>query len=196
MERPYVMNRRHVPPAIALAPPVLPIQHAVNPAVPDVHPGDMPGTLRPDPAPPQLPAHGPVVPAAPGVKMGMNPEQVTIQREVRKSCKWSEKCPPLPASAVGIGARLPARAHCPPHKRWKLSNAQLDDEVDDEMEDADVGFELSQHFKFRDLGPTTQLLGIKIDRDRPNRSISLSQPCHHSYGAKPSSLSLSITSDC
>jgi len=25
--------------------------------------------------------------------------------------------------------------------------------------------ELSQHFKLRDLGPTTQLLGIKIDRD-------------------------------
>ena len=26
--------------------------------------------------------------------------------------------------------------------------------------------ELSQHFKLRDLGATTQLLGIKIDRDR------------------------------
>lgn len=34
---------------------------------------------------------------------------------------------------------------------------------------------LRKHFKLRDLGPTTQLLGIKIDRDRPNRSITLSQ---------------------
>jgi hypothetical protein len=31
--------------------------------------------------------------------------------------------------------------------------------------------QLSQHFKLCDLGPTTQLLGIKIDRDRPNRTI-------------------------
>lgn len=33
----------------------------------------------------------------------------------------------------------------------------------------------SQHFKLRDLGPTTQLLRTKIDRDRPNCSITLSQ---------------------
>lgn len=35
--------------------------------------------------------------------------------------------------------------------------------------------ELSQHFKLRDLGPTSWLLGIEIIRDRPNRSILLSQ---------------------
>jgi len=35
--------------------------------------------------------------------------------------------------------------------------------------------QLSQHFKIRDLGPTTQLLGIKINRDCPKCSISLSQ---------------------
>ena len=35
--------------------------------------------------------------------------------------------------------------------------------------------ELSQHFKLRDLGPTTQLLGIEIHRDRPNRQLSISQ---------------------
>ena len=35
--------------------------------------------------------------------------------------------------------------------------------------------ELSSHFKLRDLGPTSQLLGIKIDRDRPSKTISLSQ---------------------
>jgi hypothetical protein len=35
--------------------------------------------------------------------------------------------------------------------------------------------ELSQHFKLRDLGPTTQLLGIEIHRDRPNRRLSISQ---------------------
>jgi hypothetical protein len=38
--------------------------------------------------------------------------------------------------------------------------------------------ELSQHFKLRDLGSTTQLLGIKIDRDRSKRSITISQ---HQY---------------
>jgi hypothetical protein len=38
--------------------------------------------------------------------------------------------------------------------------------------------ELSQHFKLRDLGPTTQLLGIKIDRDRSKRSITIFQ---HQY---------------
>ena len=35
--------------------------------------------------------------------------------------------------------------------------------------------ELSSHFKLRDLGPTTQLLGIQIVRDRPNHSLSISQ---------------------
>ena len=35
--------------------------------------------------------------------------------------------------------------------------------------------ELSQHFKLRDLGPTTQLLGIEIHRDRPNCQLSISQ---------------------
>ena len=34
---------------------------------------------------------------------------------------------------------------------------------------------LSKHFKLRDLGPTTFLLGIEIIRDRPNRTIKLSQ---------------------
>jgi hypothetical protein len=35
--------------------------------------------------------------------------------------------------------------------------------------------ELSSHFKLRDLGPTTQLLGMEIHRDRPNRTLFLSQ---------------------
>ena len=35
--------------------------------------------------------------------------------------------------------------------------------------------QLSQHFKICDLGPTTQLLGIKIDRDHSKHSIFLSQ---------------------
>jgi hypothetical protein len=41
-----------------------------------------------------------------------------------------------------------------------------------------IMLELSQHFKLRDLGPTTQLLGIKIDRDRSKCSITISQ---HQY---------------
>jgi hypothetical protein len=35
--------------------------------------------------------------------------------------------------------------------------------------------ELSSHFKLRDLGPTTQLLGLEIHRDRPNRTLTISQ---------------------
>jgi hypothetical protein len=35
--------------------------------------------------------------------------------------------------------------------------------------------ELSQHFKLRDLGTTTQLLGLEIHRDRPNHCLLLSQ---------------------
>ena len=38
--------------------------------------------------------------------------------------------------------------------------------------------ELSQHFKLLDPGPTTQLLGIKIDRDWKKHSITISQ---HQY---------------
>jgi reverse transcriptase-like protein len=35
--------------------------------------------------------------------------------------------------------------------------------------------DLSQHFKLRDLGPTTQLLGLETHRDRPNHCLLLSQ---------------------
>jgi hypothetical protein len=35
--------------------------------------------------------------------------------------------------------------------------------------------ELSQHFKLRDLGPTTQLLGLEIHRDCPNHCLSICQ---------------------
>ena len=35
--------------------------------------------------------------------------------------------------------------------------------------------ELSEHFKLRNLGPTSFLLGIQITRDRSKRRISLSQ---------------------
>ena len=35
--------------------------------------------------------------------------------------------------------------------------------------------ELSKHFKLRDLGPTTQLLGMEIHRDRSKHLLSLSQ---------------------
>ncbi len=35
--------------------------------------------------------------------------------------------------------------------------------------------ELSKHFKLRDLGPTTQLLGLEIHRDCPNLRLSISQ---------------------
>ena len=35
--------------------------------------------------------------------------------------------------------------------------------------------DLRKHFKLRDLGPTSWLLGVKIERDRSNRSLSISQ---------------------
>ena len=35
--------------------------------------------------------------------------------------------------------------------------------------------DLHKHFKLRDLGPTSWLLGVKIERDRSNRSLSISQ---------------------
>ena len=35
--------------------------------------------------------------------------------------------------------------------------------------------EMSKHFKLRDLGQTSFLLGINITRDRPNRKLYLSQ---------------------
>ena len=35
--------------------------------------------------------------------------------------------------------------------------------------------ELSSHFKLHDLGPTTQLLGLEIYRDRTNLTLSISQ---------------------
>lgn len=35
--------------------------------------------------------------------------------------------------------------------------------------------ELASHFKLRDLGPILYLLGIEITRDRPNRTLALSQ---------------------
>lgn len=38
-----------------------------------------------------------------------------------------------------------------------------------------VKLELKSHFKLRDLGPTSFLLGVSIERDRPNRTIRLSQ---------------------
>ena len=39
-----------------------------------------------------------------------------------------------------------------------------------------VKSDLAAHFKLHDLGPATSILGMKIVRDRPARSISLSQP--------------------
>lgn len=38
-----------------------------------------------------------------------------------------------------------------------------------------VKLELKSHFKLRDLGPTSFLLGVSIKRDRPNHTIRLSQ---------------------
>jgi hypothetical protein len=39
-----------------------------------------------------------------------------------------------------------------------------------------VKSDLASHFKIHDQGPTTSILGIKVECDRPNRTVSLSQP--------------------
>jgi len=39
-----------------------------------------------------------------------------------------------------------------------------------------VKVEFASHFKIHDQGPTVSVLGIKVERDRAARSISLSQP--------------------
>src|SRR5260370_23953433 len=44
------------------------------------------------------------------------------------------------------------------------------------VELARVKSELAAHFKIHDQGPTKSILGIKVERDRQARSISLSQP--------------------
>ena len=35
--------------------------------------------------------------------------------------------------------------------------------------------QLSSHFKLRDLGPTSFILGVQVERDRSKHSLSLSQ---------------------
>jgi len=55
----------------------------------------------------------------------------------------SPAAPPRPPSPIGIDARLPRRTRNKPREWWKLSNAQLDNEVDDEIEDADMGYEIA-----------------------------------------------------
>ena len=49
---------------------------------------------------------------------------------------------PRPPSPIGIAARLP-RTRTKPREWWKLSNAQLNDEVDDNIEDADMAYEIA-----------------------------------------------------
>ena len=55
----------------------------------------------------------------------------------------SPAAPLRPPCPIGIGARLPRCTRMKPREWWKLSNAQLDNEVDDEIEDADMGYEIA-----------------------------------------------------
>ena len=55
----------------------------------------------------------------------------------------SPVAPPRPSSPIGIGARLPRPTRTKPREWWKLSNAQLDDEVDDDIEEAEMGYEIA-----------------------------------------------------
>ena len=50
----------------------------------------------------------------------------------------SPVAPPRAPSPIGIGARLPRRTRTKPREWWKLSAAQLDSDIDDDIEDADI----------------------------------------------------------
>jgi len=50
---------------------------------------------------------------------------------------------PRPPSPVGIGARLPRCTRNKPREWWKLSVAQLDSDIDDDIEDADLAYEVA-----------------------------------------------------
>ena len=52
----------------------------------------------------------------------------------------SPVAPPRPPSPIGIGARLPRTK---PREWWKLSAAQLDSDIDDDIEDADIAYEVA-----------------------------------------------------
>jgi hypothetical protein len=84
-----------------------------------------------DIGPPALPAVVPVVPAPAPVSASPPPHSP------------SPVAPPRPPSPIGIGARMPRRTRMKPREWWKLSNAQLDDEVDDDIEDAEMGYEIA-----------------------------------------------------
>ena len=55
----------------------------------------------------------------------------------------SPVAPPRPPAPVGIGARLPRRTRNKPREWWKLSAAQLDSDIDDDIEDADMAYEVA-----------------------------------------------------
>ena len=55
----------------------------------------------------------------------------------------SPVAPPRPPSPIGIGARLPRCTRSKPREWWKLSAAQLDSDIDDDIEDADIAYEVT-----------------------------------------------------
>ncbi|OJA15239.1 hypothetical protein AZE42_12966, partial [Rhizopogon vesiculosus] len=55
----------------------------------------------------------------------------------------SEDPAPRPPSPIGIGARLPRHNRMKPREWWKLSAAQLDSDIDDDIEDADLAYEIA-----------------------------------------------------
>jgi len=55
----------------------------------------------------------------------------------------SPVAPPRVPSPIGIGARLPRRKRTKPREWWKLSAAQLDLDIDDDIEDTDLAYEVA-----------------------------------------------------
>jgi len=85
---------------------------------------------------------GEIVPPAPLAVHAVAPAPAPVPPETPPRSP-SPAAPPRPPSPIGIGARLPRRTRTKPREWWKLSNAQLDDKVDDEIEDADIGYEIA-----------------------------------------------------
>ena len=81
---------------------------------------------------------GPLAPTVDAVAPAPAPEPP----EMPPHCP-SPVAPPRAPSPIGIGARLPRRTRNKPREWWKLSAAQLDSDIDDDIEDADLAYEVA-----------------------------------------------------
>ena len=80
---------------------------------------------------------GDMGPPAPPAVDAVAPAPTPVPHDV-SARPQSPVAPLRPPSPIGIGARLPRRTRTKPREWWKLSAAQLDSDIDDDIEDADT----------------------------------------------------------